>query len=201
MEKQYFEPNRNNKNNYMLDTSAYNYIARKPELLDVLKQSTAYGFCYYSTAIQDRELAGKGAKTYNRECEPVRKKTMSPELIKKFDSIDRELNIILFPEVAVVMKNHTRVDGTNRFISEKSLSRIVFEEIIKNNDKESDMPYEYNYDAIIAEASVYYECTLVSNDRKQRNAVNLHVSNGAITVDELLKVISEVKEQGEADTP
>lgn len=201
MEKQYFEPNRNNKNNYMLDTSAYNYIAIKPELLDVLKQSTAYGFFYYSTAIQDRELAGKGAKTYNRECEPVRKKTMSPELIKKFDSIDRELNIILVPEVAVVMKNHTRVDGTNRFISEKSLSRIVFEEIIKNNDKESEMPHEYTYDAIIAEASVYYECTLVSNDRKQRNAVNLHVSNGAITVDELLKVISEVKEQGEADTP
>lgn len=185
----------------MLDTSAYNYIAKKTELLDELKQSNAYGFRYYSTAIQDRELSGEGAKTYNRECEPIRKKSMRPELIKEFDSIDEELNIISVPEVAVAMKNHTRVDGTNRFISEKSLSRIVFEEIIQNNDEESDMPYEHSHDAIIAEASVYYECILVSNDKKQRNAVNLHVSNGAITVDELLKVISEVvKEHDEIDT-
>lgn len=51
MAKQYSEPDRNNVNNYMLDTSAYNHIVKSPEKLDAVKKSISFGFCYYSTAI------------------------------------------------------------------------------------------------------------------------------------------------------
>lgn len=131
MKKQYFEPNKGDANNYMLDTSAYNYIAKRIEMLNVVKKALSYGFCYYSTAVQDRELSGEGAKTYDNRCISVQMKSVAPELLEKFSYIDEELNVKLVPEVASGMRDHTRVDGTNRFCSPQSLEGIVRKEISK----------------------------------------------------------------------
>lgn len=76
MAKQYSEPDRNNAHNYMFDTSAYNHIVKSPEKLDAVEKSLSYGFCYYSTAIQDMELSGEGANTYNKDCVPIIKNPM-----------------------------------------------------------------------------------------------------------------------------
>lgn len=102
------------------------------------------------------------------------------------------------------MRDHTRVDGTNRFVSSQSLEGIICEEISKKNRVDSSRPFAYSHDAIIAEASVHYGCTLVTNDVELREMVNSFVPNGAISVEGLLEIIrktSEVKEQGEAGTP
>lgn len=132
LKKQYIEPDKNNVNNYMLDTSAYNYIVRNIGILEILKQSVSYGFCYYSTAIQDRELSGEGAKTYNNKCIPIRMKSMDPELTKNFELVDEKLNVKLVSEVASCMRNHARLDGTNRFASTESLEGTI----LVSNDAE-----------------------------------------------------------------
>ena len=91
MKKRYFEPDKKNINNYMLDTSAYNHIVALPEKLDTVKKSISLGFCYYSTAIQDMELSGKGAKMYNKECVPIIKKPMPLEMIQNLGNLIRNL--------------------------------------------------------------------------------------------------------------
>ena len=189
MTKKYSEPNRSNPNNYMFDTSAYNHIIESDEKMNAAKKSISYGFCYYSTALQDNELSGKGAKTYNSECISVTDYVTPPEFIEKIDMVDRELNVQLVPEIASCMRDHTRVDGTNRFIASDSLSGQIYEKII-SQEANVKRPFEYYYDAMIAEATVNYGCILVSDDEKHRDAVNSLCPNGAITTDELLEIIN-----------
>lgn len=188
----------------MLDSTVYNYIARNLEALYIMKNSLLYGFRYYSTAVQDRELSGEGAKTYDSQCIPVRMKPMDPELLENFDFIDKELSIKAVSEAANVMRDHTRVDGTNRFISPESLEGKIYKEISSKNKKNSNIPFEHSHDAMIAEAAAHHGCVLVTNDGKLRKTVNTFISNGAITIEELLEIISktsEIMEQGEAETP
>ncbi|RKI76752.1 hypothetical protein D7V83_19375 [bacterium 0.1xD8-71] len=190
MKKQYSEPDRKNVNNYMLDTSAYNHIVASSEKLDAAKKSVSLGFCYYSTAIQDLELSGEGAKTYNKECVPIIKKPMPSEMIQKFRQLDKELDVKLLPEIATCMLNHSRVDGTNRFYDSDSVEGQLFEKIASKNKHESNRPFEYSHDAIIAEAAVHYGCTLVSDDKELRDLMNATPSGRAITTDELLEKIN-----------
>lgn len=100
MTKEYSVPDKNNQNNYMLDTSAYNHIIQSKEKMEATKQSILYGFCYYSTALQDNELVGKGAKTYNSDCVSAGNFVAPPEFKKNVDMIDEELNVRLVPEIA-----------------------------------------------------------------------------------------------------
>lgn len=190
MEKRYSEPDRKNMNNYMLDTSAYNHIVALPEKLDAVKKSIFLEFCYYSTAIQDMELSGKGAKTYNKECVPIIKKPMPLEMIQKFRQLDKELDVKQLPEIATFMLNHFRADGTNRFCDPDSMEGQLYNKIESKNKYESNRPFEYSHDAIIAEAAVHYGCTLVSDDKELRDLVNATSSGRAITTDELLEKIN-----------
>lgn len=190
MIKKYSVPDKNNCHNYMLDTSAYNHIAESDEKMNIAKKSIAYGFCYYSTALQDNELSGKGAKTYNSDCISVSNYIAPQEFKQKMDILDKELNIQLVPEVASCMRDHSRVDGTNRFIASDSLSGQIHKNIVSKNKPGSKMPFEYSYDAMIAEAAVNYGCILVSDDGDLRYEVNLLCPNRAITTDELLEIIN-----------
>lgn len=192
MAKKYSKPDRTNQHNYMLDTCAYSHIIQSAEKMDAVKKSILYGFCYYSTALQDNELSGKGAKTYNRDCVTVTNNVVPPEFKQKIDIIDKELNVQLVPEISISMRDHARVDGTNRFIAADSLSGQVYEKIVskKAHDK---MPFEFVYDAMIAEAAVNYGCILVSDDGPLRNEVNLLCPDRAITTDELLEIINSYK--------
>lgn len=190
MTKNYSEPDRSNPNNYMLDTSAYNHIIESVEKMDATKKSISYGFCYYSTALQDNELSGKGAKTYNRDCISIANYVASPEFKQKISIVDKELNVQLVPEIASCMRDHARLDGTVRFLAPDSLSGQIFENIVSKNKIESDKPFAYSYDAMIAEAAVNYGCILVSDDKKLRDEVKLFCPDGAITTDELLEIIN-----------
>ena len=189
MIKKYSVPDRNNCHNYMLDTSAYNHIAESDEKMNATKKSIAYGFCYYSTALQDNELAGKGAKTYNSDCISVSNYVAPLEFKQKMDIIDKELNIQLVPEIASCMRGHARLDGTVRFLAPDSLGGQIYKKIIRQKAKVK-RPFEYYYDAMIAEAAVNYGCILVSDDGKHRDAVNSLCLNGEITTDDLLEIIN-----------
>lgn len=189
MQKKYSEPDRTNSNNYMLDTSAYNHIMESAEKMDVAKKSITYGFCYYSTALQDNELSGKGAKTYNSDCESVSNFVVPPEFKQKVDIVDKELNVQLVPEIASCMRDHARVDGTNRFVATDSLSGQIYEKIVRKKAS-NKRPFEYSYDAMIAEAAINYGCILVSDDEELRDEVNALCPKRAITTDELLEIIT-----------
>lgn len=176
----------------MLDTSAYNHIIGSVEKMDATKKSISYGFCYYSTALQDNELSGKGAKTYSTECISVSNCVAPPEFKQKIDIIDKELNVQMVPEIASCMRDHTRLDGTNRFLASDGLGGQIFEKIVSKNKSDGKRPFEYSYDAMIAEAAVNYGCILVSDDGDLRDEVNLRCPNEAISTDELLEIINRI---------
>ena len=186
----YSEPDRNNQNNYMLDTCACNHIVESAEKWNAVKKSVSYGFCYYSTALQDMEFAGKGAKTYNKDCISVSKFKVLSEFKEKIEMLYKELNVKLVPEIACAMRDHTRVDGTNRFLAPDSLGGQVHEEVVSQNKADSKRPYEHSYDAMIAEAAIYHGCVLVSDDGPLRNKVNLMCAGKVITTDELVEIIN-----------
>jgi len=190
MIKCYYEPDRDNKYNYMLDTSAYNHFIQSPEKMNAAKKSISYGFCYYSTALQDMELSGKGAKTYKKDCISISDYSVPLELKQKFDIIDKELNIKLVPEIASCMMNHTRVDGTNRFMNPNSLEGKLHDIIVSNNKPGSNRPFAYSHDAMIAEAAIHYGCILVTDDKELRELVNSFIPMRAITTEELMKIIN-----------
>lgn len=190
MKKEYSVPDKNNQNNYMLDTSAYNHIIQSKEKMEATKRSILYGFCYYSTALQDKELVGKGAKTYNSDCVSVSSFVMLPEFQQKIDMVDEELGVRLVPEIASAMRDHSRLDGTLRFLAPDSLSGQLFKNIVSKNKAGSNKPFAYSYDAMIAEAAINYGCILVSDDEELRDEVNALCPKGAITTDELLEIIN-----------
>lgn len=193
MTKKYFEPDRNNKNNYMLDTSAYNHFIQSKEKMEATKRSILYGFCYYSTALQDNELAGNEAKTYNSDCISVSNFVASPEFKQKVDIIDEELGVRLVPEIASAMRDHSRLDGTLRFLAPDSLSGQLFKNIVSENKAGSNKTFAHSYDAMIAEAVINYGCILVLDDKKLREEVNALCPKGAITTDELSEIINTYK--------
>lgn len=192
------------KNCYMLDTTAYNYINLDSNNLEVLKNSLSMGFCYYTTEIQNLELTGEGAKTYNRDCISERKKEMPKEQIEELRGINEILKVEVLPEIASGMKNHTRVDGTNRFLSKESLEGKVFMEINSKNKRQNKRPFAYSHDAIIAEAAIYYGCVLVTDDNELRDTVNSFLECSAISTQELLNIVTEcstVKERTQPTAP
>lgn len=192
MKRQYIEPDRSNQNNYMLDSCVYGTLVEDEELLNVLKKSLSKKFCYYTTAIQDMEVAeGKGAKTYNKECIPIIKKPVPQDLIEKFKTINEELNVMWVPEVATFMLDHMRLDGTNRFIGRNSLEGRLFQEIMKKNNSSGSKPFSHSHDAIIAEAAVHYGCILVSDDKKLKDTVNQFCPGKAITTQQLKEIIEK----------
>lgn len=112
--------------------------------------------------------------------------------------VDKELNVQLVPEIASCMRDHTRVDGTNRFNAPNSLSGQIYEKIVSKNKTNGKRPFEYSYDAMIAEAAINYGCILVSDDKELRDEVNLLYTKGAITTDELLEIINTYKQVDKA---
>ena len=194
--KMYSTPQIDNLNNYMLDTSAYNYLELLPDELLIVEKSIEYGFCYYSTAIQDMELSGLGAKIYNKECEPIIKNPISMDFLARMRRIDNLLQVKLVPEVALCMRDHSRVDGTCRFVAKDGTNVLVFEKIMGMNKPNSSKPYAYSHDAVIAEAAIYYNCTLVTNDVELKNTVNSILVDKAITVKELISKIKKLYKNG-----
>lgn len=191
MRKQFTVSNKENDNNYMLDTSAYNHIIMSDEKINIVKKSVSYGFCYYSTELQDMELIGKGAKTYNSECISETGYIPPLDFKQKIGVVNKELNVQLVPEIASCMRDHSRLDGTVRFLAPDSVEGQVYKEIVSKNKINGKRPFEFSYDAMIAEAAIHYGYILISDDKALRDVVNSYFSDRAITTDKLLEIINE----------
>lgn len=189
------EPNPNNVHNYMLDTSTYNKIAENQEIFNVVKRSLKFGFKYYRTAIQEKELRGMGAKVYNEKCVPTERYKITDEFkekMKKFEIINLELGVKRASSIASGMLNHWILDGTYRLLEDNSKLSELYDEICKEKPNvRKKYPYAQMYDAMIAESAMYHHCYLISNDEKLRKTVNSKFFNRAIDVFELLKQIQE----------
>lgn len=177
--------------NYMLDTVAYNKLNENAEWLSKAMQSLQYGFSYYKTDTQDWELNGFGANVYNENCEPVRFNKNAK--LPNYREIDEKLKVEYVSCGVNLMTYHTLLDGTAHLVDTDSLSGVMFEEIIAlNPQKRKKRPFSQHYDAFIAEASIYNNCTLVTNDGDLLDIVNKYFPNKAITMHELINRIEKI---------
>lgn len=136
------------------------------------------------------ELSGEGANTYNKDGVPIIKNPMPQGMIDKFKQLDTELDVKLLSEMAISMKDHTRVDGTSRFGASNSIEVQLYKKIISKDNSQSNRPHKNIHDALITEAAVHYGCILVSDDGPLRKSVNKILHGGIITTDELLEKIN-----------
>lgn len=195
------EPNPNNIHNYMLDTSAYNKIAENQEIFNAIKKSLKFGFKYYRTAIQEKELRGMGAKVYDENCVPTERYRITDEFkekMKKFEIINLELGVKRASSIACGMRNHWILDGTYRLLEDNSkLSELCDEICMEKPSVRKKYPYAQMYDAMIAESAMHHNCYLISNDKKLRKTVNSKFSERAIDVFELIKRIQAYNKKDE----
>jgi len=188
-------PDPNNPHNYMLDTSAFNKLADKYSDLELFIRSKSFGFMYYKTANQDYELGGIGANVYDENCLPTYYKK-SEALERKrplFYEIQEKLEIKRVSSVASLMINHWILDGTYRIWDDHSVEGKLMQKILdfkQDSKKRKKRPFSQNYDAMIAEAALYNDCILVTNDSDLRNMVNEDFLGRAIDYDELIRRIN-----------
>lgn len=172
-------PDSNNPHNYMLDTSAINKIAGAISDLEVLTRSKEFGYRYYLASMQEYELNGAGAKTYNEN--GISSSWYNPpkgldDKIPLFWEILDHLSMQRVSSVASFMLNHTILDGTYRELEDQDKKGELIQSILHLIDKKPALkrkkPFSYHYDAMIAEAAMYHNCFLVTNDDEMFDEVN-----------------------------
>ena len=185
------EPNPDCQFNYLLDTAAVNRFAEHRDWIDIAEKSLELGFHYYKTANQDYELAGHGARTY--DIHGVSHIKITDSFKKKmllFDEILKRLNIMRVSSIGSLMPNHWALDGTYRVLNKNSNIDLMAEEIFQFNEKKRvKNPFYQHYDAMSAEAAIYNNCILVSDDNDLISIVNKHFPKKAIKTCELIKEI------------
>ena len=180
-------PNPHNRHNYMLDTCAINKIDFNA--LDLMVYSRKLGYRYFITEVQTWELNGFGAKTYYLEgfmAEANRGKQQLEWLEQKRPLFEAIKNKLLVERVSHIANGSLTIswvlDGTVRILNEQSKSGELFRNIRslnKNNKK-------YEYDALIAEASIENNCILVTRDKELLLEVNKLFPNNAIEYEAFL---------------
>lgn len=158
-----FEPDPTYSLNFMLDTSAINKLAERPEdlrLVTLAKEKL--GYVYFRNLIQDREIIGmkSDGSFYDMEPKMQNKSRLMREIIET-------LPIIRIPYMATLMKNAWVLDGTCHLLEGEGKLNEVFKKVFNNN-------YDNYEDAVIIESAIRYNCVTILNDRamcKNTNAV------------------------------
>lgn len=149
-----FEPDPTYSLNFMLDTSAINKLAERPEdlkLVTLAKEQLRY--LYFRNPIQDREVIGMKSDGTFYEFGP--KMQIKSRLMRE---IIETLPIIRIPYMATLMCNAWILDGTCHILEDNGKLNEVFKKVF-NNDNDN---YE---DAVIIESAIRYNCVTISNDR------------------------------------
>lgn len=186
-------PNQNNPYNYLLDTTAFNRLAENADWLELAIRSLEFGFCYYITVNQDYELAGMGAKAYNKDCYPEYYKEPSgafKEKMQIFPQIKESLKIQQVSSMASLMLNHWGLDGTYHISDNMSKNGQATQKVLDFNEKlRKKRPFAQHYDAMAAEAALYNHCILVTDDDDLRVLVNEDFPSSAIPTKDLIDLI------------
>ena len=149
-----FEPDPTYALNFMLDTSAINKLAEKPEDLKLVTLAKKQlGYVYFRNHIQDREIVGMKSDGSFYEMKPN-----MPKKSRLMNEIIETLPIIRIPHMATLMHNAFILDGTCHELEDEGKINEVFCKVFNGNQDN----YE---DAVIIESAVRYNCITVSNDR------------------------------------
>ena len=187
----YEEPNPNCIFNYLLDTTAFNRFVEHEDWLCLAEDSLEKGFHYYKTANQDYELAGRGAKTYDRNgVSHIKISDNFKKKMQEFPKVMARLKVKRVPSVASLMKNHWLLDGSYRILNLSTKEGNMANEIFHFNEElRREKPFAQHYDAMSAEAAMHYGCYLVSDDKDLRNIVNKYFPKKAISTKDLIDLI------------
>lgn len=149
-----FEPDPTYSLNFMLDTSAINKLAERPEDLKlVMLAKEKLGYVYFRNLIQDREIiAMKSDGTFHATAPSFQNK------VQIMHNIIEALPIIRIPYMATLMCNAWIGDGTCHLLEDEGELNQVFKKVF-NSDPDN---YE---DAVIIESAIRYNCVTISNDR------------------------------------
>lgn len=138
----------------MLDTSAINKLAERPEdlrLATLAKEQL--GYIYFRNLIQDREIIGmKSDGTFYKMGSKMQNKS------RLMREIIETLPIVRIPYMATLMRGAWILDGTCHLLEDEGKLNEVFKKVFNNNHDN----YE---DAIIIESAIRYNCFTISNDR------------------------------------
>lgn len=189
--KDCFEPDPTYPLNFMLDTSAINKLAERPEdlrLFTLAKEQL--GYMYFLTLIQNREVIGMNsdgsfkASVYDPEMQ-----SKSPLMLEIIEA----LPIIRIPNMATFISGAWLLDGTCDLLEDEGKLNEVFNRVFNNNPKHLE-------DAVIVESAMHYNCTLVSNEKRMCNRTNAFFSGRALRYGDFVEEIKaklNVPAQGE----
>jgi len=174
-------PDKNNANNYVLDTSAINKLAERPEDLDiVVLGKEELGYSYFCSIIQIQEIQGmKSDGTFWNMSQQMQQKAT------KMLNIIETLPILRIPHMAALRPNTWILDGTCHLLEDSGKLHDVFCNVFSNKRDNLE-------DAIIIESAMRFECIVVSNDRAMCENTNAVYPGCAIWYK---KFIEEIKEK------
>ena len=157
-----YEPDSTYPLNFMLDTSAINKLAERPEDLKLaVLAKEQLGYMYFRNLIQDREISGikSDGSFYDLKPKARGKSRLMREIIET-------LPIIRIPYMATLMRNAWILDGTCHLLEEdEEKLNEVFESVLNNNHDNLE-------DAVIIESAIRYNCITISNDREMCENTN-----------------------------
>ena len=90
----------------------------------------------------------------------------------------------------LLLENYWILDGSFRLISEKAETYPMFSEIHNDN-------IHHLKDAVIAEAAIHNNCTLVTNDKRLNKKVNSHFASRSMLCEEFEEKINLLLKEGE----
>lgn len=180
--KDCYIPDKNNENNILLDTCVYDKrLCGNDTDIDKLKSAMDYGFQYFKTDVQEREISGvpDRKRTYDK---PWETNPNAPAIMKIMKYLDvKKVSCYAHPMYLYFVI----LDGTFRVMEDENSTdpRVkMFYEIYNHNKN-------HLRDAIIAEASIYNNCKLVSTDGRLIRKVNKFFEGSAIHYDDFIKTI------------
>lgn len=187
-------PDETNENNYLLDSSSFNTLAKDMKSVDILEHAYDYGFRYYKMISQDIELIGYGARKYQKDGTFPKDLQMTEGTKRKqpaFREIIERLHIQNVPELAVLVEKHAVV-GYSRVGGAQTQEKQVFNHLISKASQSK--PYIQHHDALIGEGAAHYHCVLVVDDCDFRNWYNESITDPTPKAIETKDMIERAKE-------
>ena len=149
-----YEPDVTFSYNFVFDTTTINKIAERPQDIEVLEAaSEKLGYEYFRCRIQDEEIEGiKSDGTIHSTFSKL-----SPKSLQMKGVVER-LSIRKIPCLAKFVERGIASTDINYLKNSDGKLFEVFQKVFNENIDNLE-------DAIIVEAGIRYNCTIISNDR------------------------------------
>lgn len=161
--------------NYIWDTQALNLLAKDVKAISMCQDAINYGHRYYITQVQTRELIGIPDRSMKYTDSSAWGKSENNTL-----EVLENLGFRRLSCVALGYLNFWILDGSMRLLESCGPRVDMFNDIYNGNN-------HHKRDATIAEATIYHNCILITNDKRLRNKINKHFPERAITYDYYLE--------------